>query len=255
MTTLELNKLSISKKIRQIRQDRRWTQAQLAKLLGLSQSRLSELERGQGSFSAEQLLAILTTFNVPVDAFARSKQSHADQLQNALARLGATHLLELESLPSETIKDAVAAIRETLVATEHSRHITAIAPVIVQNARNLNLSKLRAQLSESGLERRLGWVIENTLEALKRELAKDLPRETALAYERAKLVLQGIRTDQWLAGDTKISDIPEDLLDPDIASEKSKTETRADSSSISKRWRILTGIQVEDFVRALEAAR
>jgi len=97
---------SIAGKVRQLRTERRWTQAQLAKLLGLSQNRLSEIELGQGSFTAEQLLVVLKTFNVPVDYFASSKASAESQLQNALARLGGSHLFESsEVLPTEALKE------------------------------------------------------------------------------------------------------------------------------------------------------
>ena len=254
MTTLDLDKLEISKKIRQLRQERRWTQAAFAKLLGLSQSRLSELEHGQGSFTAEQLLAILTTFNVPVEHFAKIRKPEVDQRQNALARLGASHLLETETLPSEQIKDALAAIRETLVAADNSRHIAAIAPVIVNNINSLNFTKLCSQLAELGLERRLSWALENTEAALKLEISKKLPHIPSAAYERARIRLHFALSNPRLAR-LPVKNVPEDILDSDIASEKSKEETRQESSPISKRWRILTRIQVEDFVRALEAAR
>ena len=39
-------------------------QSRLARLLGLSQNRLSEIERGEGSFTAEQLIVLLKTFNL-----------------------------------------------------------------------------------------------------------------------------------------------------------------------------------------------
>jgi len=258
MTTLELDKHAISKKIRQLRQERHWTQAELAKLLGLSQNRLSELERGKGSFTAEQLIAVLTTFNVPIDYFAKAKgkKSNADQLQNALARLGATHLIELEALPSDTVKDAVSAIRETLISAEYSRYLTGIAPVIVKNGRNINLFRLRAELAEAGLDRRLGWVLDNTLEAIRRELKHELPREAALAYRQTELLLEPLLA-SWREerGAWKYEHAPEDFLDPDINSRQTAEELRADASAISKRWRILTGIKVEDFVHALEMAR
>jgi transcriptional regulator with XRE-family HTH domain len=254
MTTIEQDKLEISRKIRQLRQERRWTQAAFAKLLGLSQSRLSELEHGQGSFTAEQLLTILTNFNVPIEHFARIRKPEVDQRQNALARLGASHLLETETLPSEQIKDALAAIRETLVAADNSRHVAAIAPVIVKNINNINFTKLHTQLAELGLDRRLSWALENTAEALKHELTLKLPRATAGAYERARIRIKFALSEQWLPRIVG-KHAPEDILDSDIASEKSQEETRQESSPISKRWRILTRIQVEDFIRALEAAR
>jgi len=249
--SLDKDKLAIAQRIRLLRQERRWTQVQLAKLLGLSQNRLSELERGQGSFSAEQLLAVLATFNVPVDYFSTAKKSEVDQLQNTLARLGASHLMETEALPSEQVKDALDAIRETLVSADNARHIAALAPVIVNNIQSLNLSKLQAQLAELGHERRLAWVIDNIWEAIKHELHGDVPDNTKLAYERVRVRLRPIRLQQWSIS----KNTPEDILDPEIASEKSIEEIRKESSSISKQWRILTGIQVADFVRALEAAR
>lgn len=258
MKTLDQDRSQISKKIRQLRQERHWTQAQLAKLLGLSQNRLSELETGQGSFSAEQLIAILTHFNVPIDYFSsekRSKDSNGDQLQNALARFGASHLAELETLPSDAVKDALAAIRETLVGTDSSRQITGIAPVIAKNIRNLNLHKLRSQLAEAGLERRLGWVLDNTLEAIRRERKKELPREWTLAYRQAEILLEPVLTAWKQESPRKYSKEPEDLLDGDITSQKTLDEVRKNGSDISKRWRIITGFQVDDFVRALVAAR
>lgn len=240
-----------------MRLDRRWTQAQLAKLLGLSQNRLSELETGQGSFTAEQLIAILTHFNVPIDYFSsqkRSKDSNGDQLQNALARFGASHLAELEALPSDAVKDALTAIRETLVGTDSSRQIAGIAPVIAKNIRNLNLYKLRAQLAEAGLERRLGWVLDNTLEAIRRERRKELPREWTLAYRQAEILLAPV-LNTWKLSLRKYAKEPEDLLDGGITSQETLDEVRKNGSAISKRWRIITGFQVDDFVRALEAAQ
>jgi transcriptional regulator with XRE-family HTH domain len=258
MKTLDQDRSQISKKIRQLRHERHWTQAQLAKLLGLSQNRLSELETGQGSFTAEQLIAILTYFNVPIDYFSserKSKDSNGDQLQNALARFGASHLSELQTLPSDAVKDALAAIRETLVGTDSARQVAGIAPVIAKNIRNINLYKLRAQLAEAGLERRLGWVLENTLEAIRRERKKELPREWALAYRQADILLEPILHTWKQESLLKYAKEPEDLLDGDISSQETLDETRKDGSEISKRWRIITGFQVDDFARALEAAR
>jgi len=47
----------------------------LAGQLGLEQSRLSEIERGDVSFTAEQFVAILKLFNVPPSHFASGAQS------------------------------------------------------------------------------------------------------------------------------------------------------------------------------------
>lgn len=89
MKTLERNKIrtGVARKIRALREARHWTQADLSKRLGLSQSRFSEIERGQGSFTAEQFLEILKLFNVPVTHFAPGQKGSGSEIQNALARL------------------------------------------------------------------------------------------------------------------------------------------------------------------------
>ena len=66
----EQHRSKIARKVKTLREEKRWTQAELSGRLGLSQSRLSEIERGQGSFTAEQFLTILKLFNVPVTHFA-----------------------------------------------------------------------------------------------------------------------------------------------------------------------------------------
>src|SRR5262245_3590350 len=82
---LKENKTRIAGRVRALRKDRRWTQAELAEHLHLSQNRLSEIERGGGSFTAEQFLAILKLFNIPVTHFAAARRRDME-LQNALAR-------------------------------------------------------------------------------------------------------------------------------------------------------------------------
>ncbi|MFA6318238.1 MAG: helix-turn-helix transcriptional regulator, partial [Elusimicrobiota bacterium] len=142
----ETLRLVIGQRARKLRQERHWTQAALAKVLGLSQNRLSEVEHGKGSFTAEQLLTILKTFNVPIDYFAPPKAT-VSELQNALARLGAAHLAEsAEVLPTERLKEALAVIREVLAVAESPRQITGLAPVLVNHAASLNLAKLRTEL-------------------------------------------------------------------------------------------------------------
>lgn len=94
--TLGKSHLTIAQRVRELRKERRWTQAHLAAELDISQGRLSDLERGNGSFSAEQLLRILRLFNAPITQFepAPSQTTTTAKLQNALARLGARHLRE-----------------------------------------------------------------------------------------------------------------------------------------------------------------
>lgn len=246
----------IGARVRNLRKERQWTQAQLADLLGISQNYLSVVERGQGSFTAEQLLTILRQFNVPIDYFAPSKIPVESQIQNALARQGASHLLErTDVIPSERLKQAADVIRETLLSADSARQITALAPVIVAHARNLNWPKLKAQVAEAGVDRRLPWVVDNVLSATDRELKRGkIERGTAVLYEQARLVLEDVLASWQVAIKGKVRELPEDVLDPDIASEKSRDEVRKGSSDISRRWRVLSRLQVDDFIQSLKAA-
>jgi len=247
-------------RVRALRLERRWTQKQLSKLLGISQNYLSELERGQGAFTAEHLLTILRTFNVPIDYFSPVEAESPDQLQSALARFGATHLFESpETPPTALIKDAAEAVRETLITAQSSRQITALAPVLVENIDRLNLGTLRARLQEAGVGQRLGWALENTLEALRGESSRPLPREWARKYGRAETLLKSFLSLDWPGRRTGKSTASllelSDVLDRDIASDKSLAEARRESSAISKRWGITTRIRTDDFAQALRAAR
>jgi transcriptional regulator with XRE-family HTH domain len=238
---------------------------ELSRRLGLSQSRLSEIEQGKGSFTAEQLLAILKLFNVPVTHFAAARRTNAE-LQNALARLGANHLIESQdALPSDRLEKVATVIREVLAAADSPRHITSLAPVLVRNIDRVKVRKLQAELSEIGLERRLGWLIDNTLAAIRSELAHELPRKWNALYRRAEIVLSNsLHSSSSRARDGRAStrrlSRPSppgnvDILDPDILSAKTLAEVQGASSSISQRWAIVTGLQPADFIEALRAAR
>ena len=260
MTTsaLEPTRLAIAKKVRLLRRERRLSQAELAKKLGLSQSRLSELENGAGSFSAEQLVLLLQLFNVTIEDFVpRRQRSHTDTLQNALARLGAVHLQErADVLPSEQLTEVTDVVRETLIGAESARLLTALAPVLVQNIDRLNLHKLHAQLVEMGLQRRWGWLLENTLLALHKE-SVELSRPWALRYRRAALLIENwlaafrVQSEEQRTTDTQ----PLDIIDSNIRSRSTLDEVMATASDISQRWRIATSVQPADFAVALRAAR
>jgi transcriptional regulator with XRE-family HTH domain len=253
---LEKARSKIADEVRELRRSRHWTQADLAKRLRLSQSRLSEIERGDGSFTAEQFLLILKLFNVATSRFAGGKQDPDSQIQNALAQHGARHLQEsIEILPSEELEDVASVVRETLVAGA-PRLVTALAPVLVRNADRLNLNKLYLELREAGLERRLVWVVENTVEAIHQELADAPPRAWAQLCRRANVVLGAFLTSITAAHEARplLAAVP-DVLDTTIRSKRTLDEIRASSSAISRKWEVVTGLQPGDFARALRAAR
>jgi transcriptional regulator with XRE-family HTH domain len=246
----------ISQKVRALRAGRGITQSELSKMLGLSQGRFSEIERGQGSFTAEQFLELLRVFNVPASHFVSEKPEQASEIQNALARLGASHLYERpDLLPSDLLKEAGDVIREVLLGAESPRHITALSPVLVHNIDNINLNKLRAQFLDYGLERRWGWLVENTLEAIRQELAEVLPRRYQAPLRRAELILAAHLNHALAHQPQEEAQVTPDILDAQIRSEKTLKEVQKNASSISLRWTIVTRLQTEDFLEALKASR
>lgn len=248
----------LGSKIRELRQERRWTQARLAALLGVTQGHLSQLENGRGSFSANQLLTVLKHFNVQLDYFSAEKASTGSQLQNALAWQGATHLAESENvLPSQRLKNATAVIRETLVSADSARQIAAVAPVFVEHSGQINLTRLRNEFAELGLGNRFGWAIECTLEAVRLESAQVLSREWRLKYRRAATIIETYIAPFIIISPTPNPDQspPFEVLDPEITSPEALKEVIVNLAPLARKWRIATTIEVDDFVRALRGAR
>lgn len=245
----------IAGSVRKLRKQRGWTQAELAARLHLSQGRLSQIERGGGSFSAEQFLELLKLFNVTADYFEPKSPTSDAVLQNTLARLGASHLRESDDvLPSQRLRQVSDVVREVLVSEESSRLITALAPVLVRNIDVVNLPKLQLQLADAGLERRLAWLVDNTVEAITTELPH-ASHELATRYRRAQLVLQSFLDIVIAAQAAKpaAAKTP-DVLDPTIRSKETLAEVTASASWPSRRWGIITELQPDDFASALRAA-
>ncbi len=258
MNTFKRNKArtEIARKIRALREERHWTQADLSKKLGLSQGRFSEIERGQGSFTAEQFLEVLKLFNVPVSHFAVEQTGAGSKIQNALARLGAIHLHEISDvLPSERLEEAGDVVREVLLGAESPRYITSLAPVLVRNIDQINLNKLRAQFLEYGLARRLAWLIENTLVAVRQELSDGPSRKEALLHRRAELILSAYLGNAPLNRSRRNSVEALDILDAQILSDETLKEVQNSTSTISHWWGIATALQPGDFIEALKASR
>jgi transcriptional regulator with XRE-family HTH domain len=250
-------RFSVAESVRSLRLQRQWTQKELAEKIGLSQGRLSEIERGDGSFTAEQLLLLAQLFNVALTYFAPKEQASSTAhavVQNALVRLGAPQLQESDDvLPSERLEEATRVVKEALVVGA-PRLIVALAPVLVQQIDRVSLPRLWVELRELGLERRLPWLAENVLTAMRSQRTTDMPRELAARYRRAETTLQ-----LWIEGARARSSIAqsmgEDLLDTTIRSAKTLEQIRSDRSEISQQWGIVTGLQPSHFAEALEAAR
>jgi transcriptional regulator with XRE-family HTH domain len=239
----------IAAKVRELRQARHWSQAELASQLGLSQNRLSEIERGGGSFTAEQFLHLLKVFNAAPADFARDRAQPGLELQNALARLGADHLHESSAvLPGRDLEEIHDVVQQA-VLDGSPRLVTALAPVLIRNARAVNLSKVQLGLERIGRERRLPWVVDNTLLALEQLAASHASwaKIRRQAHLPLKLFLEH-------APKPSSTSVPLDLLDSTIRTTSTLDELTTEASASSKRWRIATNISADDFVRALKAS-
>jgi transcriptional regulator with XRE-family HTH domain len=245
----------IAAKVRELRLARKLTQVELAKRLHISQSRLSEIEHGGGSFTAEQFLEVLRLFNAAASDFVEDARDQGLELQNALARLGARHLHESATVGSTLLQEVHDVVRETLLDGS-PRLITALASVLATHVQSLNLPKLYAELGKLGLERRLAWVVENTLVALDvlaKESGSDAKRWSKLK-RRAEVPFRLFLNLIGSRGEDPLWSIAPDPLDRTIRSLRTLEEVKRSASKPSERWGIATSLQPDDFVQALRAS-
>lgn len=243
----------ISEKLQSLRSKRNFTQAELAKRLGLGQGTYSRVEHGNASLSAEQFLEVLRIFNVPASDF-EAREDLGGDIQNALIRLGASHLLADPSrLPDERLNIVGEVFREVLADGTQSRHVASLAPVFVRRQKEIQLKRLWAQFVAYGLENRLGWALENIREALFLASSHSLTRQNLIAIRAAERALDPFLL--WAETQRlRLVDSHDDLLGLASLGAKSRKEVSAASSGISKRWGVISRIQPEDFLEALRAA-
>lgn len=239
---------SVGTRVRALREARRWSQAELARELGLSQPRLSQIERGHGSFSAEQLLRILELFNVGVEHFV-PERSGSSAVQNALARHGAVHLVTEPAMVPARYDEATEVVAEVLLHPESPRHLTALGLVLLRSVDRVSLVEVGSRLTKLGREARLGWLLDAVGAAL-----GDVVFETSADRRDARRLRTAI--DLILSRLPRpAEDAPLDLIDAEVRSAKTVQRIGAESSPEAKRWRVATRLQHGDFVAALEAGR
>lgn len=244
----------ISQGIRSARLGRRLSQATLAQKLGISQSRLSEIEQGKGSITAEQFIFLLQFFNLPISHFVKQESvSFEDQLQNRLIQLGSSQLREkTATLPSEKLANIQSVVVEVLVKASSQRLILGLVPVMVQNVTSLNLLRTCMQLNELGLQHRLFWLVDGILNALSVRLKSFVPRDRMMLYRKALMNLKEQLRKLEKFSLIKFSENQiEDSLDSDISSQKTLDQVHNNRDELAKKWNIVTRITQEDFNNAL----
>jgi len=233
--------------LRNVRKTKQMTQGELAGLLGLSQPRLSEIERGRSSLTAEQFLHLLQVLNLKVNAFNK-RASPSRSLQNALVRFGANHLREYRSTPPTQRHDSPEkVIIEVLLDPASKRFVTALCPVLVWSIEAVSPHRIQHNLAQTGLPRRFPWLVDNTLIALQ-ELPQPRQREWRLCWKRASIVLNSLpyrpeETDSTL-----------DSFDPGIRSKISFDRAWQNASETSRSWGIVSTLSEDDFSYALARA-
>lgn len=260
MNNLENFRIRVYERVKRLREERRHTQAEFAKLLGLSQQQYSRIERGLGSFSAEQFLFLLEKFSISLNYFVETKSPGHDDaavLQNALAVLGASHLKEVQGIfIPEKLTNVNEAIVEALSLYQSSRLVAALAPVMAKKLSRVNFTWIEKKLQDSGRENRLGWLLENVLKGVEGRLGKPfLPREVKLCYRRAATALEDVlslKPGPSVAAEFGKFDAIEDFFDEGIVTKKTLERLRANRDPIADRWRILTRIRPIDFEEALK---
>lgn len=253
-------RLRVASNIRRLRQENRWTQTRLARLLGLSQNRLSEIERGQGSFTAEQLLLVLKTFNATLSDFTSRSGAPAEKLlQNAIARLGSGSLHESRDLlPTEKLETSTSVIREVLTSAENPRQITALAPVIVNKINSTGLNKLRLEFFGEGRINRLGWLLESVLAAIRNELRGPKQKWSngwEDRYHRAEVLIGNILSYPGFPLPHSKNAVEEPLESGVLRSQEAFKEAKASRDSMAKKWAVVTRITTNDFIHVLKEAR
>lgn len=235
-------------RLRLLRRHRRWTRADLARRLGVSPARVGELERGDAALTVEEFLRVLEVFNVGVEHFAQvAPPREASAVQNALVRLGASHLVAGETLVPSWCADVGSVMSEVLTAPESPRHVTALAPVVVAQVERVNLHALADRLAAIGRSRRVGWLADH-LRALYRAVQPPTP-----AARRAATMLDFFA--ESLAGQPPDASAPLDVLDADVRSAATARRLVAEGDAVARRWRIVTRLGAQDFRDAWEMAR
>ena len=250
MQSQEKQRKRIGTKLRELRLARKWRQRDLAQELHISQPTLSQVENGAASLTAEQFLAVLRLFNASASDFSLTSPNPDAEIQNALAKFGASHLHEDETLlPSERLRDINNLVVETLVAGT-PRLITSLAPVLVLNIDSINLHQIESDLARIGLPRRLPWLADNVLGAVNDVLITCSPRQVARRYRRATVVFETYLSSARSRFNKTVRD---DILDRDIRSNRTLEATKRDRSSLSEQWGIVTKLQPDDFSHALSS--
>ncbi|MEE8524521.1 MAG: helix-turn-helix transcriptional regulator, partial [Thermoanaerobaculia bacterium] len=111
----------VGPKIRQLRKEKKLTQTELASRIGIQQSDLSRMEKGEYRVSLDTLFKILAEFNVSISEF------FDDVAKQSLTPRDVQIVRELKRLPSDARREVEAFIN--FKRTQKRQAVTPPAPV------------------------------------------------------------------------------------------------------------------------------
>lgn len=243
----------ITQLLRETRHKKGVTQQSLAHILGLSQSRYSEIEQGKGSLSAEQFLIFMREFSLSFELFnKKGGQTPLNLVKLALKKWGAIHLASDESgLIHTNLYNLYATMTEVLVGYPQKDLICALAPVIIMNRDIINFDALGMKLYDIGLDGRLWWLTEAILWALRDRQKWFIPRELKDIYGESEEILT-MKSKAANAFFSLRKAYPTDVLDDDIKTLRVLEKVRLERDTLASKWRLITRIRQEDFSKTLE---
>lgn len=247
-------KTQISSALKKLRHKRHLSQAEMAKILDVSQPSFSLIETGKISLSAEKFLILIERFNLSLGDFINvKKKSPEHELQNALVRLGAKHLREISGvIISEDLQDCNEVIWRILSAPSHSRLVVFLAPVILKNISDVHFLAIYDRLTPIRKQNRLWWLVEQIYEAVTMRLNKDyLSRDLAQTYKKSQKILLKYKRAGEALQDLRGQRSSYDILDCEVISSDHVSRIREKSDDCAQRWRLLTGLTRSDFYNAL----
>ena len=98
---------NIGAKLRRLRKERNLTQADLARQIGIQQSDLSRMEKGEYRVSLDNLIKLLNAFDVQISAFFGEAAERAQPMQRPLSRDDMQVLHLLRQLSDEGRREAM----------------------------------------------------------------------------------------------------------------------------------------------------
>ena len=129
----------VGPKIRQLRKERKFTQTDLATRIGIQQSDLSRMEKGEYRVSLDTLFKILAEFNVSIGEF------FDDVTQEALTPNDVRLMRDLKRLPSEARHEV-----EAFISFKRSRGAAKGIPAAAMHRRPLAGSDRRPSMPAKG---------------------------------------------------------------------------------------------------------